>query len=680
MATPPLAKRRHTLRSLAGSGGISDSALARVLGIVNENEHLFGSAPGTKPHRTTITRAVVDTLLREIGEEKHDLSLRWSPDAGTSFSWSTVTPQRILGYFANNSEQFRQILSELSDRCKTTWNLVLYTDEISPGAILRPIIKKKSHVWYITILELRDRLCRTDLWIPIALLRSSIVSRLPGGLSAATRLLLRSMCLGPRAIGNAGLCLRHSDGGHRLIHLRMGRILADEDALSSLWSIKGASGTVPCGIKCMVVAKQRGSRHLPEDNPDIVDLTCSDFKQITLNEDTDIWLKADMLQESCVGNNAHHTVLEQAFGITYCAEGILADAELRPVVSPTKSNRFDAMHILFSNGIVAVEIHLFMLWLEETHDLNYEAIGKHAQNFRYPNHVDKPKDVFSRARIKKNKKSFKAMAGEILSVYPLFRDFVEGRNLPHSAQIDSLMKLFSVLDLIKEAQYLASAVAPPENVVRLLVARLLHAIEMHSIAFKQAHGVEAVIPKHHMLFHVPEQILADVLLLWCFTPGRVNFLLKSCCEETDCTSRMESVGLARALNAQLRKLEEWYDFLKPPINGFPELAEALGVQLASFSRAATFKSGKLHAADIFILRGALDKADKCFQVKFCACAGDRKFVFLQWCHSPERVTTHACRWRLAVDVDVLELEDSVVLHPAPCWRVEAAGTIVCCHF
>ena len=674
MDAPTFPKRRRTLRSIVGAGGVSDSGLARVLKIVGSSDNLFVFGP--EPSRWAITRAATDSLLNEIGKDNHVLALRPSLSGCTSFTWTTVTPQRILAYYGREIEQFRRRLIQLSDACPTPLNLILYTDEVSPGAVFRPIIKKKSHVWFIAILEGRHDLCRDDSWIPIAMLRSSIVSRLPGGLSAATRHLLRRMCLGPDAIGDAGVCIRNNYGNNVLVHLRLGRILADEDALSSLWSIKGASGTVPCGIKCTVVAKPRGARNLSEVDPAIIDITCSDPRKIILNTDSDIWSKVDMLQASCKSNKASQ-VLEQGFGITYCPAGILADAELRPFVSPTRSNRFDLMHILYSNGIVALEIHLFVHWLEGTHELNYDDMRRSAEGLRFPARADNPTDVFTSVRIKKHKFSFKASAGEVLGIYPVVREFIERRGLPHSVQIDSILKLFVVCDLIKEAHSLAFASASPEK-VRLLAARLEQAIQKFMEAFVISYGVESVIPKHHMLTHTVEQILEDGLVLWCFAPERVNFLMKQCAEHVDNTSRMETVGLARALNFKINHMRRASgDFLHAPVSAFPELAAVLELQQAWFSRAATYHSAKIHANDVFILRG---QPDMLFQVKFCALAGERKFVCLRWLHSPQVLAKHSCRWQLAEEVDVLELDENVVLHEAPCWRFEQADVAVVCHF
>jgi hypothetical protein len=78
---------------------------------------------------------------------------------------------------------------------------------------------------------------------------------------------------------------------------------------------------------------------------------------------------------------------------------------------------------------------------------------------------------------------------------------------------------------------------------------------------------------------------------------------------------------------------------------------------------------------MFVLRGA---AERLFQVKGCACVGLQKLLFVRWCNSPELVSKHAIRWRLAVELDVLELDDFVVLREVPCWRFESADVVVSC--
>ena len=446
----------------------------------------------------------------------------------------------------------------------------------------------------------------------------------------------------------------------------------------------GASGTVPCGIKCTVVAKTRGSRDLAALDDSIADITCSDPTKIILNEDRDVWYKVDSLKALAQSNGPHGpkaplTRLAQGFGVKYCPEGILSDLELRAVISPTQANRFDPMHILYSNGIVGLEIHLFMSWLEETHQLGYENIGIHAAGFLFPKHVDKPRDVFTSERIRKYRINFKAGAGEVLGIYPVVRNFIEIHRLPQAAPIDSILKLFVVCDLLREAQYMAVSSPQPE-LVGSLCGKLVNAIRQHLDAFKAAHGCASVLPKHHMLMHVPDQILADGFMMWCFAPERLNFSVKRCVDHTTNTKQLERTCLAKSLNEQLERLKSSMppdSFLKRPLTHFPELAPALGEQQANYSRAAHFRHSTICSTDLIILRGTVDKM---FVLKFCAQAGDRKILFVQWCHSPEKMTVNSTRLRLAANVDAFELGACAVLHHAQCWRYIAADDIIACVF
>ena len=52
------------------------------------------------------------------------------------------------------------------------WNLVLYCDGITPGNVIAPENKRKAFVFYCAFLEFFERLCCTELWIPIAVVRT----------------------------------------------------------------------------------------------------------------------------------------------------------------------------------------------------------------------------------------------------------------------------------------------------------------------------------------------------------------------------------------------------------------------------------------------------------------------------------------------------------------------------
>lgn len=51
------------------------------------------------------------------------------------------------------------------------WQLVLYADGLTPGAVLSPDNRRKSVIWYATILELYELLSHEEFWVTVAVAR-----------------------------------------------------------------------------------------------------------------------------------------------------------------------------------------------------------------------------------------------------------------------------------------------------------------------------------------------------------------------------------------------------------------------------------------------------------------------------------------------------------------------------
>ena len=69
------------------------------------------------------------------------------------------------------------------------WNFLLYTDELTPGAVLKPSNMRKSWAFYFSFRQLgRRHLASQHCWLPLGVLRSSVPIR--GGISAAVATML----------------------------------------------------------------------------------------------------------------------------------------------------------------------------------------------------------------------------------------------------------------------------------------------------------------------------------------------------------------------------------------------------------------------------------------------------------------------------------------------------------
>ena len=133
-------------------------------------------------------------------------------------------------------------------------NLIWYIDEVTPGNVLSPDNKRKSQCLYVSVMEFGiDVLCKTAAWLPVALLRSSVVKRVAGGVSCCCRLLLESwFCGKPLQLETLGCVVDVTPP--RIVRCKFGRCLADADALRAVNSIKGHNGLKPCCCRnCMMM-------------------------------------------------------------------------------------------------------------------------------------------------------------------------------------------------------------------------------------------------------------------------------------------------------------------------------------------------------------------------------------------------------------------------------------------
>ena len=71
--------------------------------------------------------------------------------------------------------------------------------------------------------------------------------------------MLRGMFLGGNGLADSGVALSIGANGETVVvRMRLGTMLGDEDALNSMFFIKGASGACPCGTLCLDRKNQVG--------------------------------------------------------------------------------------------------------------------------------------------------------------------------------------------------------------------------------------------------------------------------------------------------------------------------------------------------------------------------------------------------------------------------------------
>jgi len=346
--------------------------------------------------------------------------------------------------------------------------------------------------------------------------RSQWVKKVPGGWSALTKQLLRGMFIRDK-ISLPGVQL--SVNGGTSCQISFWALLADEEALAAMWPMMGASSISPCGIVCSVTNKPlssdvaRGIASISSLDPAIPDISCAVESQLGMRSDRDVWGYCDELEAAPAGERAE---LQKLCGIKYQADGLLYDTALRPFVSPTSSNRFDAMHILASNGLLNVEIALFLSVSQATIGASFAEL----RSFLAEEGWSPKTDLFSVVRETSCTGSIKAGASEIVSTYPVMRRFVlevygDDAQEPH---VRSFLLLCEIVDICMALMHGAGtdAAAPLPS----LVSRYLP-------MFTSAHGVMALKWKHHALVHLYRQIITDGMLLTCWVTERKNIDAKA---------------------------------------------------------------------------------------------------------------------------------------------------------
>ena len=116
------------------------------------------------------------------------------------FEWHIAKFQRLLPFVVSSCAGFRLELesafTHFPNSQSSPWRLVLYSDEITPGNVLKLQNRRKAACWYLGVVEMMGFLRREEGWLTIGVIRASVVHKLHGGYSSMARALRPSLFLG----------------------------------------------------------------------------------------------------------------------------------------------------------------------------------------------------------------------------------------------------------------------------------------------------------------------------------------------------------------------------------------------------------------------------------------------------------------------------------------------------
>ena len=448
------------------------------------------------------------------------------------------------------------VLRENPPSPEAPWNLVIYSDEVTPGNPLSNANKRKFHAIYWSFLELGSHaLSREESWFCIVTEYSKSVNAFSAGLSQVFGAAIK-LFFDPNGVNLAttGMLLPGID---IRLWAQLGGVLQDGGAHKSVWHSRGDAASRFC-LLCKNIFTEE-SRICEEDGSRM--LCCNVLKLAGLAQATgrDVRAVARHIQaQQSVLNPQQFRELQQALGMTHHPHGLLLDRTLDTIVDPVAVYMHDWMHALCVDGVCNVALYLlFEGFITVGHSDIYVIFSNYLANWVWPGRlgtsVNSMPDIFSETRKANHRKAqhVKCQASDMLSLLPVAAVFtsqvlmkLEPRVL--RSECIAFLALVDVVDLIVAS----SRITVPS-------VRLLQAVEKFLELFNDAWGVQWMVPKFHWLLHIPGVLHKHGKLLNCFCLERKHRVPKRYATELKNTSDRTKASLLKEVTShQLAQLND----------------------------------------------------------------------------------------------------------------------------
>ena len=646
-------QRRDRLLSLRRFNAPA-ATIAKILETVRQTPQLL--------HEPTSATTVSRHTRHQFGEHSHALELVL--ESGGVFEWPVVLPQHALKYFAERNGYIRELLLREAPKFGAAhhWKTIFYNDELGVGNVLRADNRRKFVAFYWSLLEFGSDLRFEDAWFCCGMLRTGVLQKVRGGLSAVTRAILRAAFV-PHPTDQtftSGITLNlHVP---YLFVCQFSVSLGDEASLKETWDLKGSSGMRPC-VRCKNCTMKRAA--LSQHDPLLQTISCINFELFDPQSDNDIWWACDhLMQRQRLDSKANFERLETACGLNWNIRGVLADQELREYVKPT-SIHFDGMHCYFSQGIAGLELRNFPEALTRV-GINFAEVRQYFEaDWRMLGNINTraiAAMTLSENREKSSEASWKGMASELLSVYPIMDHMARTLLAPFHEIRNELRSFLCMCDIVKQLQRMKRQC--PILVSEVVRLKLLQ--KSHLQAFIACYGEEQVRPKHHYSLHIGDQCLEHGMMLDCFVLERKHKQLKNAANNVHNTSMYETSVMALAWNASLHSASQLADNFVGRRTVSRELAAILGAQEVLVGAHVMHNRLSIYFNDVLVSDTDAIEVCACIQIDGKLCLLVRQFAY---CSVASRFK------RECDDLALLDLSMSHTFLPATCWFFEADGSL-----
>lgn len=420
------------------------------------------------------------------------------------------------------------------------WNIVIYSDEVTPGNPLQTMNKRKFQSFYWTFLEFgASALSREESWFVLMTEFSTTVNSLPGGLSQVFGSAIKTF-FQPDGFHmlDGGINL-DIDGEHLRLFAKLGVVLQDGGAHKAVWQARGDGASRFC-LLCKNIFTDV-SNLVEEDGTRT--LRCNQIKldELEASTDRELRINARFLEQmsGTVGVD-EFTRIQQAVGLTYAPHGILVDRSLDRLIQPTDVYMHDYMHALFVDGVLNLVIYLcFEQFIQAGQTGVYESFSEFLSHWKFPGrlHADHLSDIFAGDRRDKHRKAkhIKCQASDMLSVIGVLSLYVRTVLIALNIEKPACDALLSAIDM--------SLLIVATGRITVSPAKLLGFVHRFLRDFTVAFGFEWLTPKCHWLLHLPETLGRFGRLLNCFALERKHRVPKRYATDLSNTSRAASKSL-----------------------------------------------------------------------------------------------------------------------------------------
>ena len=292
-------------------------------------------------------------------------------------------PWASLDLLTSKSERFRVLVLKQLAKAPCTieqpWNLILYSDEVTPGNVHAPLNNRKFQAAYWSFLELGPAaLSHEEYWLVMMTEYSSNIKECAGGMSQVFVALIKLFFEpnGFNAAPSAGGILLNSLGVR--LFVVMGVVLQDGGAHKSVWHSRDGSKM------CMLCKNLFTIKSELTDADGTELLTCGVTKLADLVPETSQSLRDKARYLEYYRTAPNFDELQQALGITYHRHMLLLGRYLGKYADVVEVFMQDYIHALWVDGMFNLLLCLLFEAFVQQRQPVYKTFSDYLLSWSWP--------------------------------------------------------------------------------------------------------------------------------------------------------------------------------------------------------------------------------------------------------------------------------------------------------